>query len=130
MYWKTKGKCRMAQITKDRDFRDEIRKGGVALRHPRKCRVLLGILAIGQFTGMLLMIERPAHAYVDPGSGLLTLQMLGASVAGGLFFLRHKLRTLLGGRPDEANRAKEAVPSRQSTDGELATPRSSREVYK
>jgi hypothetical protein len=116
----------MAQMTKDRDFRNELGKGGLALRHRRKCNVFLGALAIGQFTGMLLMIERPAHAYVDPGSGLLTLQMLGASVAGGLFFLRHKLRTLLGGRSDEAQRAQEAVPPRQSTDGGLAAPRSSR----
>jgi hypothetical protein len=59
---------------------------------------LLALLAIGQLLGLLVMTERPAKAYVDPGSGLLTLQMLGASVAGGFFFLRHKLKKLMARR--------------------------------
>src|SRR5689334_20242741 len=44
-----------------------------------------------QVFGLVLLIEKPAHAYVDPGSGLLNLQILGASLAGGVFYLRHKL---------------------------------------
>ena len=56
--------------------------------------VLLRLLALGQIAGIILMIETPARAYVDPGTGLLTLQMLGASVAGGLFMLRRKIRQI------------------------------------
>jgi hypothetical protein len=56
---------------------------------------LLAFLTIGQFIGLLIMIERQAKAYVDPGSGLLTLQMMAASAAGGFFFLRHKLKKLM-----------------------------------
>ncbi|GEM_PF-518569 len=56
--------------------------------------LLMGLLAMGQFLGILLLTEQAAHAYVDPGSGFLTLQMLGAWMAGGLFVLRHKLKRI------------------------------------
>ncbi len=58
---------------------------------------ILRILTIGSIAGLVLMTEQRARAYVDPGSGLLFLQMLGASVAGGLFFLRQRLRKLFRG---------------------------------
>lgn len=59
------------------------------------------LLAVGQFAALLVMLERPAHAYVDPGSGLLAFQMVGASTAGALFFLRRKLRQLFKSQPSE-----------------------------
>jgi len=71
---------------------------------------LLALLAIGQLIGLFLMTERSAEAYVDPGSGLLTLQMLGASVAGGFFFLRHRLKKLITRRTDKLSPV-EARPS-------------------
>jgi len=72
-------------------------EGNVARRR-HAGRMALGLLlVIGQTGGLMLMTERAAHAYVDPGSGLLTLQMLGASLAGGFYFLRHKLRKLVSG---------------------------------
>jgi hypothetical protein len=65
---------------------------------------LLRILTLGYIAGLILMTEQRASAYVDPGSGLLLLQMLGASVAGGLFFLRQRLRKLFrSGARDSAN---------------------------
>lgn len=70
-----------------------------SLRVPR---LLLPLLALGQFAALLLLMERPAKAYVDPGSGLLVFQMLGASVAGGLFFIRRKLRSLFDSKPPKA----------------------------
>ncbi|HLW88609.1 MAG TPA: hypothetical protein VKR57_08955 [Terriglobales bacterium] len=56
---------------------------------------------MGLLASLLLMTEAPARAYVDPGSGLLTFQMLGASLAGWLFYVRHKLKTILGARPSK-----------------------------
>ena len=56
-------------------------------------RALVGIVTVGQIAALILMTEVPARAYVDPGTGLLTLQMLGASVAGVLFMIRRKLRS-------------------------------------
>ena len=39
-------------------------------------------------------VERPAYAYVDPGSGLLLLQNVGAVVTGLLFFFRRRIKAL------------------------------------
>ena len=45
---------------------------------------------------------KPAHAYVDPGSGLLFFQVGGSMLAGSLFVLRAKIRKLLRLRNPEA----------------------------
>jgi hypothetical protein len=55
---------------------------------------LLRLLTLAQIAGLIFMTESSAWAYVDPGSGFLAFQMLGASLAGAAFFLRHKLRRL------------------------------------
>jgi hypothetical protein len=38
--------------------------------------------------------ERQAYAYVDPGSSLLVFQMITATVTGGLFYIRKRLKAL------------------------------------
>jgi hypothetical protein len=38
--------------------------------------------------------ERQAHAYVDPGSGLLLFQGISAAVSGVLFYFRRRLKNL------------------------------------
>lgn len=38
--------------------------------------------------------ERQAHAYVDPGSGLLIFQGISAVFSGALFYFRRRLKTL------------------------------------
>lgn len=55
--------------------------------------VLLGIL---QIAATLCALEKPAQAYVDPGSGYLLLQVVGSMLAGAAFFLRHRLKRMLG----------------------------------
>ena len=42
----------------------------------------------------LIAAAKPANAYVDPGSGLLFLQIGGSMLAGALFVLRAKIRKL------------------------------------
>jgi hypothetical protein len=37
-------------------------------------------------------LERQAHAYVDPGSGLLIFQGLSAAFSGALFYFRRTLK--------------------------------------
>jgi len=45
---------------------------------------------------------KPANAYVDPGSGLLFLQVGGSMLAGAMFALRAKIRKLFRlGNPAE-----------------------------
>ena len=38
--------------------------------------------------------ERQAHAYVDPGSGLLIFQAISAAFSGVLFYFRRRLKNL------------------------------------
>ena len=45
-------------------------------------------------------IERPAYGYVDPGSGLLILQNVGAVATGILFFFRRRIKALFTRKHD------------------------------
>jgi hypothetical protein len=38
--------------------------------------------------------ERQAHAYVDPGSGLLLFQGISATISGVLFYFRRRIKNL------------------------------------
>jgi hypothetical protein len=96
----------------------------VSLRSARNRTILLGFLAVGQLASLLLTTERPAQAYIDPGSGLLALQMLGATVAGGFFLLRHKLGKLFRGKPNEMSIEKKSSSQLASADQGRATRRS------
>lgn len=73
-----------------------------------------------------MMTECQAKAYVDPGSGLLTLQMLGASVAGGFFFIRHKLKKLIADDGDKMSRVEEPASALASREQEMGTARGRR----
>jgi drug/metabolite transporter (DMT)-like permease len=44
--------------------------------------------------GISFSLEQQAHAYVDPGSGLVLFQSLGAIFTGALFYFRRKLKLL------------------------------------
>lgn len=55
------------------------------------CFLLLGAL---QIAALLAAFERPAQAYVDPGSGFVFLQIAGSMVAGAIFYLRHRVKRL------------------------------------
>jgi len=59
----------------------------------RSVLYLSGLLQIVIF---LAAVAKPAHAYVDPGSGLLAFQVGGSMLAGALFVLRSKIRKLFG----------------------------------
>lgn len=66
-----------------------------------------GLLQVVVF---LIAAAKPANAYVDPGSGLLFLQVGGSMLAGAMFVLRSKLRKLLGlGKPHTADETQKAA---------------------
>jgi hypothetical protein len=49
---------------------------------------------------------KPANAYVDPGSGLLFLQVGGSMLAGAMFVLRAKIRKLFRlNKPEPTDKA-------------------------
>lgn len=51
--------------------------------------------------GLVLATEPQAHAYIDPGSGLLALQSAGAALAAVGYFLRRRIRAIFGKKAPE-----------------------------
>jgi hypothetical protein len=51
-------------------------------------------LAAIQVLALLFAFEKPAHAYVDPGSGLLAFQIAGSMIAGVVYYLRARIARL------------------------------------
>jgi hypothetical protein len=54
--------------------------------------------------------QRTAHAYVDPGSGLLAFQSISAVITGVLFYFRSRLKALFRRSTNEVP----GVPEEQS----------------
>jgi hypothetical protein len=52
--------------------------------------------------GLIVATEPQAHAYIDPGSGLLALQSAGAAMAALGYFLRRRIRAIFGKKTPEA----------------------------
>ena len=41
--------------------------------------------------GAMFLFERPAYAYIDPGSGLLAVQAVGSALVATGWYLRRKI---------------------------------------
>ncbi len=46
--------------------------------------------------GAVLLFERPAYAYADPGTGLLAVQAVGSALVATGWYLRRKIFSFLG----------------------------------
>jgi hypothetical protein len=57
-------------------------------------RTTLAAFATIELAILLVAFTKPAYGYVDPGSGLLALQVGGSMLAGALFIVRSKIRRL------------------------------------
>jgi hypothetical protein len=66
----------------------------------------------GLLVSLFFCFERPAYAYIDPGSGLFLLQGLGSVTLGVFYFFRRRLKALL-------DRAKGSQGTTQGTNGNL-----------
>lgn len=62
---------------------------------------------------LTLSFERQAHAYIDPGSGLLMLQAAGTIVAGALFTVRRRIKALFT-RAKPAGTSEAATPATEA----------------
>ena len=62
---------------------------------PRVLRSWLLLLTALQIAALLVAFERPAQAYVDPGSGFVFLQVAGSMFAGTIYYLRHRVKRVL-----------------------------------
>jgi hypothetical protein len=77
-------------------------------------RAVLAIFTIAELFILLVALAKPAYGYVDPGSGLLAVQVGGSMLAGGLFILRSKIRRLFRHSDAEppAEKKQPATPDR------------------
>lgn len=64
-------------------------RGHTMIFRLRYCAITLMLLIALSFT-----FERQAHAYVDPGSGLLIFQGISAVVSGALIYFRRRIKNL------------------------------------
>jgi len=71
------------------------------------------------FLGALMLFERPAYGYTDPGTGLLAIQAAGSALVATGWYLRRKIYALF--HRGTAKDAGEELPA--SADGE-DSPRS------
>jgi hypothetical protein len=71
----------------------QLKVGPIVMRHFVKA--LYTFYVIATLVVLLNSVAQPAYAYVDPGSGLLLLQILGSTIAGMSFFLRKKILSLI-----------------------------------
>jgi hypothetical protein len=61
----------------------------------RMIRLIYVVLTISQCLLFLAAFEKPAYGYIDPGSGILLVQVLSSALGGVIFFLRKRLRHYL-----------------------------------
>lgn len=54
-----------------------------------------GTCVLVWFLALMCVIAQPAYGYVDPGSGLFLLQVIGSTFVGLTFLLRKRLRQFL-----------------------------------
>ena len=51
-------------------------------------------VTLALFLALGIFLERPAYAYVDPGSSLLVFQSISAMITGALFYFRKRVKAL------------------------------------
>jgi hypothetical protein len=66
--------------------------------------------------GALLLFERPAYAYADPGTGLLAIQAAGSALVATGWYLRRKIYALFhrGASQTETERLADAADGDES----------------
>jgi hypothetical protein len=82
--------------------------------HLKYFAITLMLLVALSFT-----FEQQAHAYVDPGSGLLIFQGISAVFSGALFYFRRRIRNLFVRNP-KGIPSPAAHPERSLTSGRSA----------
>jgi hypothetical protein len=68
--------------------------------------------------GVALLLEQPAYAYADPGTGLLAVQAMGSALVAGGWYLRKKIFSLFR-RERPAEQESLALSTEKSKDSSL-----------
>jgi hypothetical protein len=88
------------------DASDNSIEGTQMVHNLRHFAITLMLLIALSFT-----FELQAHAYVDPGSGLLIFQGISATLSGALFYLRRHLKNLFVKSPERISQSSRPLPS-------------------
>lgn len=81
-------------------------------------RAFYGACVFFWFFIALNSIAHPAYAYVDPGTGLFAIQVLGSTFAAMTFMLRKRIRELLATFQNRFHKGNKDLPnSSRTTDG-------------
>ena len=75
-----------------------------------KTRIPLILLTLLCLLFANFALERPAYAYIDPGTGLLLLQNISGLAAGVLFFFRRRIKALFGRSSKNPEKTSENIP--------------------
>ena len=75
-------------------------------------RGLYCICVVVWFFVLLCVIAQPAYAYVDPGSGLFVIQVIGSTFVGFAFLIRKRIRQMLNALGKRSRDAVEGVEQR------------------
>lgn len=67
-----------------------------------RVRVADAVLTACLVLALTCLFERPAYAYIDPGSGILACQAIGAFFTGTLFYFRRRIRNFFRARSSGA----------------------------
>jgi O-antigen/teichoic acid export membrane protein len=80
-------------------------------KHTRSNMRLLKILPLLLIVvGAVILFERPAYAYADPGTGLLAIQAVGSALVASGWYLRRKIYALFN-KGGAAVKETEAAPA-------------------
>lgn len=82
-------------------------------RRPMRLLQVFPLILI--LAGAVLLFERPAYAYADPGTGLLAIQAAGSALVATGWYLRRKIHALFRPQADSKHEAEELSGA---TDGE------------
>lgn len=102
----------LRQALLDRPWRGAHRTLEPPAGHMKLLRVFPLVLIL---VGAILLFERPAYAYADPGTGLLAIQAAGSALVATGWYLRRRIYALFHRRA-ATKREPEELPG--AADGE------------
>ena len=71
------------------------------------------------FVGAMLLSQKPAYAYADPGTGLLAIQAAGSALIAAGWYMRRKIYALFHRSADDMRQAEESPTENQDESSSL-----------
>ena len=84
---------------------------GVQIQKMRKIMQATSVLLI--FVGAMLLSQKPAYAYADPGTGLLAIQAAGSALIAAGWYMRRKIYSLFHRSADDVRQSEESPTENQ-----------------